>query len=75
MEELPIHILQILSFFIVVAFLLWLLLGYVLKNRIKSSIILSFWAALFFSYGHVRLSLDGLFDRNSVEYFLRFTYH
>ena len=68
MDELPIHILQILSFFIVVAFLLWLLLGYVLKNRIKSSIILSFWATLFFSYGHVRLSLDGLFDTNSIEF-------
>ena len=70
MNEEPIHILQLLSVFIIVAFLLWLILGYALKNRIKSSLIVSFWAALFFSYGHVRLSLDGFFNTLSVEFTL-----
>ena len=31
-------------------------------SRIKSSLIISFWAGLFFSYGHVRLFLNDLFN-------------
>ena len=74
MNEEPIHILQLLSVFIIVAFLLWLILGYALKNRIKSSLIVSFWAALFFSYGHARLSLDGFFNISSTGFlFITFT--
>ncbi len=67
-NEQPIYILQLLFVFIIVAFLLWLLLGYALKNRIKSSLIISFWAALFFSYGHARLSLDGFFNISSTGF-------
>ena len=63
-----IHVLEILFIFIIVAFFLWLLLGYVLKNRIKSSLIISFCSALFFSYGHVRFSFDNFFNTSSVEF-------
>ena len=63
-----IHVLEILFIFIIVAFFLWLLLGYVLKNRIKSSLIISFCAALFFSYGHVRFSFNNFFNISTVEF-------
>ena len=63
-----IHVLELLLIFIIVAFFLWLLLGYVLKNRIKSSLIISFCVALFFSYGHVRFAFDDFFNTSSIEY-------
>ena len=65
-----IHILEILSIFIIVAFFLWLLLGYVLKNRIKSSLIISICTALFFSYGHIRFSLANFFNITSIDFII-----
>ena len=67
LSEEPIFILQLLSLFIITAFSLWLLLGYVLKNRIKSSLIISFWAGLFFSNGHLRFFLNDLLIINNIK--------
>ena len=67
LSEEPIFILQLLSLFIIVAFSLWLLLGYALKNRIKSSLIISLWAGLFFSNGHLRFFLNDILIISNVK--------
>ena len=43
---------------IIVTFLIWIVLGFLLKSRIKSGFIVSFGLVLFFSYGHIYIFLD-----------------
>jgi len=43
---------------IIVTFLIWIVLGFLLKNRIKSGFIVSISLILFFSYGHIYILLD-----------------
>ena len=61
-------LLQLSLIFLLIVFSLWLIIGYLLKNKIKSSLIISFWAGLFFSYGHVRTSLSSFLaiDNNTI---------
>jgi len=43
---------------IIVTFVIWIGLGFVLKNRIKSGFIVSLGLAIFFSYGHIYIVLE-----------------
>jgi len=43
---------------IIVTFLIWIVLGFLLKSRIKSGFIVSIGLILFFSYGHIYILLD-----------------
>jgi len=43
---------------IIVTFLIWIVLGFLLKSRIKSGFIVSISLILFFSYGHIYILLD-----------------
>jgi len=45
---------------IAITFLIWIVLGFVLKSRIKSGFIVSIGLVLFFSYGHIYILLDEL---------------
>ena len=61
-------LLQLSLIFLLIVFSLWFIIGYLLKNKIKSSLIISFWAGLFFSYSHVRISLSSFLaiDNNII---------
>ena len=67
-------LLQLSLIFLLIVFSLWLIIGYLLKNKIKSSLIISFWAGLFFSYGHVRTSLSGFLNIDNDTMFIIITF-
>ncbi len=56
----PEEIISPLIFVVVVTFLIWIALGFLLKSRIKSGLIVSMGLVLFFSYGHIYILLDEL---------------
>lgn len=45
---------------LIFTFIIWIVLSFVLKNRIKSGFIVSLGLVIFFSYGHVYILLDAL---------------
>ncbi len=57
-EVFPEEIILPLFFVITITFLIWIVLGYLLKSRIKSGFIVSIGLILFFSYGHIYILLD-----------------
>ena len=67
-------ILQLSLLFMLITFSLWLIMGYLLKNRIKSSLIISFWAGLFFSYGHTHTSLSSFLNIDINTMFVIITF-
>ena len=54
----PSEIIVPLLLVIIIAFLIWIGLSFVLKNRIKSGFITSLGLILFFSYGHIYILLE-----------------
>ncbi len=66
---LPEEIILPLFLVIAVTFLIWIALGFLLKNRIKSGFIVSLGLAIFFSYGHIYIILDE-FQPNFSNFFL-----
>jgi len=55
---LPEEIIVPLIFVIAVTFLIWIALGFLLKNRIKSGFIVSMGLVVFFSYGHIYILFE-----------------
>ncbi len=51
---------------LVTTFLLWILIGFLLKNNIKSGLIVSLGLVLFFSYGHLYNILSESFPRYPI---------
>jgi len=58
-----------LSIAILITFLIWIALGKVLKNKIKSGFITSLGLIMFFSYGHIYILLDGIQNDNDLSHF------
>jgi len=55
---------------IAVTFLIWIVLGFLLKNRIKSGFIVSIGLVLFFSYGHIYILLDDFQKDSNFSHFI-----
>jgi len=64
-EEIVLPLLIVLIF----TFVIWIVLGFVLKNRIKSGFIVSLGLVIFFSYGHIYILLDA-FQPNLSHFIL-----
>ena len=58
-----------LSIALIFTFVIWILLGFILKNRIKSGFIVSIGLVIFFSYGHIFILLD-VFQPNLPHFIL-----
>ena len=51
-----------------ITFLLWILLSFIIKNKIKSAIIISIGLILFFTYGHIHnIISDSDFIQSEIE--------
>ena len=59
-EVFPEEIILPLFFVITITFVIWIVLGYLLKSRIKSGFIVSIGLVLFFSYGYIYILFDEL---------------
>jgi len=55
---------------IAVTFLIWIVLGILLKSRIKSGFIVSIGLVLFFSYGHIYILIDDFEKNDEVSHLL-----
>ena len=63
-EEMVLPLLIVLIF----TFVIWIVLGFVLKNKIKSGFIVSLGLVIFFSYGHIYIVLDAF--RPNLSHFI-----
>ncbi len=59
-----------LFFVIAITFLIWIVLGFLLKSRIKSGFIVSIGLILFFSYGHIYILLDEFQKDSDFSHFV-----
>jgi len=55
---------------IAVTFLIWVVIGFLLKSKIKSGFIVSIGLVLFFSYGHIYILLDEFQKDSDFSHFV-----
>jgi len=66
----PEEIIFPLFFVIAITFLIWIVLSFLIKSRIKSGFIVSMGLVLFFSYGHIYILLDEFQKDSDFSHFI-----